>query len=173
MHGPLHAHLTADHAHLEALLLRAAKDPSRFDHEAFEEFRAGLLRHISIEEKILLPDARRRRHGTPLPLAARLRVDHGALAALLVPTPDAALVVEIQQILRPHDVLEEEPGGLYDQCEELAGDEVESLLDRVRVAPSVPAAKHFDGHGVHRSAAEALAASERSHARASRMEPEP
>jgi hypothetical protein len=172
MHGPLHALLTADHAQLEAVLLRATKDPSRFDQEAFEAFRAGLLRHIAIEEKILLPDARRRRQGAPLPLAARLRVDHGALAALLVPTPDAVLVAEIQQILRPHDVLEEEPGGLYDQCEVLAGDEVESLLARVRAAPPVPVAKHFDGHGVHRSAAEALAASARSHARTGRTEPE-
>lgn len=173
MHGPLHALLAADHARLGELLVRTSKDPDHFDRAAFEEFRAGLLRHIGIEEKILLPDARRRRQGAPLPLAARLRVDHGALAALLVPTPDAALVVEIQQILRPHDVLEEAPGGLYDQCEELAGDEVESLLARVRAAPSVPVAKHFDGHGVHRNAVEALAASARSHARTGRTEPEP
>ncbi len=164
MHGPLHASLTAEHARLEALLSRATRDPSGFDHEAFEAFRAGLLRHIAVEEKILLPDAKRRRGGLPLPLAAQLRVDHGALASLLVPTPDAALVGEIQQILRAHDVLEEEPGGLYDQCEELAGDEVDGLLARVREAPAVPVARHFDGHGVHRSAAEALEASLRSHA---------
>ena len=49
------------------------------------EFRGGLLRHIGLEEKILLPDARRRRGGEPLPETARLREDHGILATLLVP----------------------------------------------------------------------------------------
>jgi hypothetical protein len=165
VHGPLHALLTEDHARLEALLERATREPERFDHQAFEEFRAGLLRHIGIEEKILLAEARRRRGGAALPLAARLRIDHGALASLLVPTPDAALVLEIRGILRTHDVLEEEAGGLYDQCEELAGGEVAGLLERVRAAPAVPVAKHFDGHGVHRTAVGALEASARSHAR--------
>lgn len=164
-HGPLHALLCEDHARLDALLAAATRDPSGFDHEAFERFRAGLLRHIGIEEKIVLPDAKRRRGGEPLELAARLRVDHGALASLLVPTPDAALVAEIRSILQEHDALEEEPGGLYDQCEALAGDEVGALLDRIREAPQVPPAKHFDGHGVHRTAATALAASARSHGR--------
>jgi hypothetical protein len=46
------------------------------------------------------------------------------------------------------------------------------LLTADHVAPPVPAAKHFDGHGVHRSAADALAASARSHARTERKEPE-
>jgi hypothetical protein len=32
----------------------------------------------------------------PLDLAARLRVDHGAIAAVLVPTPTPALVGEIR-----------------------------------------------------------------------------
>lgn len=168
MSGPLHALLARDHARLEALLDRATADPGHFDDEAFEEFRAGLLRHIGIEEKILLPDAKRRRGGVPLPLAQRLRVDHGALASLLVPTPDAALVGEIRSILGDHDRLEEEPGGLYDQCEELAGADAAAIVERVIAAPSVPLAKHFDGHGVYRSAAEALAASESSHARTSK-----
>lgn len=168
MSGPIHALLARDHARLEALLARSTEDPGHFDHEAFEEFRAGLLRHIGIEEKILLPDAKRRRAGVHLPLAQRLRVEHGALAALLVPTPDAALVGEIRSILREHDELEEAPGGLYEQCEQLAGAEGAAILERILAAPSVPVAKHFDGHGACRSAAEALAASARSHARTSR-----
>jgi hypothetical protein len=170
-HGPLHVLLTEDHARLEGLLSRATRDPERFDHEAFEDFRAGLLRHIGIEEKILLPDARRRRAGAPLPLAERLRIDHGALASLLVPTPDASLVAEIRAILRAHDPLEEGPGGVYDQCDELAAGDAEALLERIRTAPAVPVARHFDGHGVHRTAASALAASTRSHARPRRSVP--
>src|SRR5262245_30995230 len=67
-----------DHARLAGLLARAAADPA-----AYAAFRRGLLRHIAMEEKILLPTAQRARGGKPLPLAGRLRLDHGALAALL------------------------------------------------------------------------------------------
>lgn len=156
--GPVHRYMTADHARLEALLTQAVADPARFDHDAFEQFRAGLLRHIGVEEKILLRDARERRGGEPLPIAARLRRDHGALAALMVPTPDAALVAEVRSILRAHDPLEEEPGGLYELCDLLAGHEAELLAARARGAPDVPLAPHQDGPRVHRRAATALAA---------------
>jgi hypothetical protein len=37
-----------------------------------------------MEEKVLLPFAQKKRGGEPLPIAAKLRLDHGALAALLV-----------------------------------------------------------------------------------------
>jgi hypothetical protein len=155
--GPLHRELAQDHRRLEDLLARAIADPERFDHDAFERFRAGLLRHIGIEEKILLPEARRRR-GEPVPLAARLREDHSVIAALLVPTPDAALVAELRAALEPHDVLEEEPGGLYDQCDELVGDDAPSVLARIRAAKEPPLARHFDGRGAYRRADEARAA---------------
>jgi hypothetical protein len=42
-----------------------------------------------MEEKVLLPAAQKARGGEPLQIAAKLRLDHGALAALLVPTPTA------------------------------------------------------------------------------------
>ncbi|MGZ3405282.1 MAG: hemerythrin domain-containing protein, partial [Polyangia bacterium] len=111
--GPLRRYMTDDHQRLDALLDRATADAGHFDAEAFERFRAGLLRHIGIEEKILLRDARQRRGGEPLPVAARLRVEHAAIASLLVPTPDAALAGEIRQLLEAHNVLEEADGGLY------------------------------------------------------------
>ena len=154
--GRLSQTMAAQHERLEALLERSAADPARFDLAAFEEFRAGLLRHIGIEEKILLVDARRRRGGEPLPVARQLRVEHGALASLLVPTPDHALVAEIRALLRPHDAREEGPGGLYETCEQLAGDDLSELLERVRKAPRVPPAAHFDGVGAQRTAAGAL-----------------
>ncbi len=154
--GRLSQYMAADHARLEALLERSVADPDRFDAASFEEFRAGLLRHISIEEKILLADARRRRGGEPLPVAKLLRVEHGALASLLVPTPDHALVAEIRTLLRSHDAREEGPGGLYEACERLAGDEASALLERARKAPAVPVAAHFDGPGAKRTAAGAL-----------------
>ena len=154
--GPLSRLMAADHERLEALLERSVVDPKHFDVDAFEEFRAGLLRHIGIEEKILLAAARRWRGGEPLPEARLLRVEHGALASLLVPTPDHALVAEIRALLHSHDAREEGPGGLYETCERLADSEVSELLERVRTAPPVPAAAHFDGVGAKRTVAGAL-----------------
>ena len=83
----IHRFLTDDHRRLDALLERAVADVQRFDHAAYAAFRGGLLRHIGLEEKILLPEAQRLRGGEPLAVAATLRLQHGAIAALLVPTP--------------------------------------------------------------------------------------
>lgn len=156
MPGPLAAYMEADHQRIDRLLDLAVADPNRFDHDAFERFRSALLRHIGIEEKILMPDARRRCGGVPLPIAATLRREHGALASLLVPTPDEALVKEIRGILTVHNPREEGLGGLYETCERLAGDEVRALAERAEAAPEVPTARHYDGPRATRTAAGAL-----------------
>ena len=156
MHGPLHALLADDHARLDSLLLRATDDPARIDAAAYVAFRAGLLKHIGMEEKILLPAAQRARGGEPLPIAAKLRLDHGALAALLVPQPTPAVVTALRTILAAHNPIEEGPGGLYDTCEELAGAGRDTLLARLRAAPEVPVARHVDGPRVLASAHRAL-----------------
>ena len=153
--------MAADHARLDRLLERAVSAADCFDTDAFEEFRVGLLRHIGIEEKILLPDARRRRGGEPLPIAARLRIEHAAIASLLVPTPDHALAGELRTLLAAHNRIEEQDGGAYALVEMLAGSEADDLLQRARAAPPPPAARHFDGAGVVRTAADALALAER------------
>ena len=155
--------LADDHARLDALLKASVANPQHFDIEAFEKFRAGLLRHIGIEEKLLLPYARRQREGAPLPIAAILRIEHSALASLMVPTPDPALVGEIAGLLTQHNAREEGADGLYEQCAALAGEDAATLVQRARSTPAPPLAKHFDGRGVHRTAAEALRAAERSH----------
>ncbi|HEU4385199.1 MAG TPA: hemerythrin domain-containing protein [Anaeromyxobacteraceae bacterium] len=159
MPGPLTSWFAEDHARLDALLRRSMASPGAFDEEAFEAFRAGLLKHIALEEKILLPALRQARGGEPLPLARRLRVDHGAIASLLVPTPDAALVAELRSILEPHNAAEEGPGGLYAACDQLLAGEAEALLARIRAYPDVKVAPHRDVPGVYRTAAEALRAS--------------
>ena len=92
MSGALISFLAGDHIRLDGLLERAMTAGGAVDHVAYAEFRAGLLRHISLEEKLLLPAAQRWRGGAPLPIAAKLRLDHGALAALLVPTPTPAII---------------------------------------------------------------------------------
>lgn len=152
--------MAEDHARLDALLRRAVSAPGGLHRGAFDAFREGLLRHIALEEKILLPAAREARGGEPLPLARRLRVDHGALASLLVPTPTADLVREIRSILDPHNALEEAPGGLYEQCDALLAPRRDEVLRALAEYPKVKVAGYYDGPRAYRRAAEALAAIE-------------
>jgi hypothetical protein len=154
-------YLLADHRNLEEMLAAATRD-AVFENAAFEAFRSGLLRHIAIEEKLLFPAARRARAGTPIERAHRLRIEHGAIGILLVPTPDHALCAELASLLTAHDAIEEGPQGVYAECEQLIGEEQSrALSDRARVFPVVPAAKHFDGPTAFRTAHEALASASR------------
>lgn len=145
MSGPLYRMLAEDHARLDGLLQGSLTETGQIARAVYAEFRAGLLKHISMEEKLLLPTVRRLRGGEPLAMAARLRLDHGALAALLTPTPTPAIIAALRSILRVHNVVEEGPGGVYESCEQLAGVEAEALLARLHAAPAVPVAPHNDG----------------------------
>ena len=144
MSGKIYRYMADDHARLEGLLQRATIQPDTIEPSAYAEFRAGLLKHIAMEEKILLPAAQRLRGGEPLPVASKLRLDHGAIAALLVPTPTPAIVAAIRTILKSHNPIEEGPGGLYEECEELAGADTEPILAQLRNAPKVRVAAHID-----------------------------
>jgi len=157
MSGPLTNFLAGDHARLDGLLRRAMIAASTRDRAASAEFRAGLLKHISLEEKILLPAAQRWQGGDPLPIAAKLRLDHGALAALLVPTPTPAIIAAIRTVLTAHNPLEEGPGGVYERCEHLAGAEADALLAQLQAAPEVPVAPYADGPQVMRVVRRTLA----------------
>lgn len=144
-HGPLHGYLTADHERLEGHLTRAVAGPDGIEPEEFHRFRAGILRHIGIEEKILMPEAKRLRCDVPLEVAARLRKDHSAIATLLVATPTRPIVAAIVRILEAHNPLEEAEGAMYDQVEALLPPaEAEALLDRVRATPDPPLAPYSD-----------------------------
>jgi hypothetical protein len=144
MPGKIYRYLADDHARLDGLLRRATAHPDAIDASAYAEFRGGLLKHIGMEEKILLPAAQRMRGGEPLEIAARLRLDHGALAALLVPTPTRLIVAAICAILKAHNPIEEGPDGLYAQCEQLLGAEADRVLIQLRTAPEVKVAPHVD-----------------------------
>lgn len=157
MPGKIYQYMAADHARLDGLLQRATVDPGTIEPYAYAEFRAGLLKHIAMEEKILLPATQRARGGTPLPIAAKLRLDHGALAALLVPTPTASIIAAIRAVLKAHNPIEEGPGGLYEQCEELSGAEADQILNALRNAPKVKVNLHNDGPTVIEATRRALA----------------
>jgi hypothetical protein len=150
------AYLAEDHARLDALLARAARHRGGVDVEAYGAFRAGLLRHIALEEKIVFPALRAARGGEPHPDWKRLRIDHGAITSLLVPPPAAELVAELRSILEPHNALEEGPGALYADADALAGDAAEVVERMMRVYPPVKVAPYRDGPRVLRRAADAL-----------------
>lgn len=137
--------LGEDHHRLDLLLQRARGGGRAIDVEAYEAFRAGLLRHISQEERILLPTAQRLRGGDPLPVAVRLRADHAVLAALLVPRPTHAVLDTIASILQEHNPLEEGPTGAYASCERLAGEDEKTLVQQLENVPPVRLAPHVDG----------------------------
>lgn len=161
MPGPISRFLAADHDRLDGLLARATARPEAIDGEAYEAFRSGLLRHIGIEEKILVAAFRRAGPADPEfdAIARRLRIDHGAIASLLVPTPSHALVAELRSILQPHNVVEEGEDGFYARCDARLAAEADGLVERMRAYPVVPTLPHFDGPAAKRTAAEALALS--------------
>jgi len=137
-------YLADDHRRLEDALRRATSNAAGIDLHAYSEFRSGLLRHIGMEEKILLRAAQTARGGEPIPLAARLRLDHGALAALLVLSPTNTIIGAIRAVLAAHNPIEEGANGIYEQCEQLAGPDADQILARLRNAPAVAMAAHVD-----------------------------
>jgi hypothetical protein len=153
-------YLERDHEELRALLARADRGPI-LDVIAFEEFRSRLLRHIGIEEKVLLPAVREVLGGS-LSRAREIRVQHGAIASLLVPTPDLALVSELRALLATHDMLEEGEAGIYAECARSLGvDRCVALAHAAASFPEVPAARHFDGEHVVRTADAAMRVAQR------------
>jgi hypothetical protein len=142
--GPITEFLAADHRRLDALWQSAVADINAVDHASYDRFRAGLLRHIGMEEKILLPAAQRWRGGKLLPVAAKLRLDHGAIASLLMPTPSVTIIAMLRAILEDHNAIEEGPDGLYETCDALAAAEAEPILARLEAAPEVQVMPYSD-----------------------------
>jgi hypothetical protein len=152
MVGPIETFLTADHRQLDALLARAERADGTIEADVYAEFRQALLRHIAMEEKVLLPYAKAKRGGEPLPIAASLRKEHGQIAALLVPSPTRDICRQLRDVLARHNPLEEGSDGLYATCDTLAGVEADGVVERLRAQPRVPTAPHYDGPllGKHR-----------------------
>jgi hypothetical protein len=142
MNGPLYQFFAEDHRRLERLLDEAVRSAPVYHMPSYGEFRAGLLKHVKMEENVLIPAAQKAAGGTPLAIASRLRLDHGALVALLVPPPSAIIVRALRAILEGHNRLEEDAGGLYDLCERLTGHQLDELMASLRRIPDVPVLPH-------------------------------
>lgn len=141
MNKPLYHFFTNDHRRIEDILDKATEDINNIQIEEYHRFRTGLLKHIKMEEKILFPAAQKANGGIPLPLAAKLRLDHGALTALMVVPPGPEVIKVLRHVLDKHDLLEEEPGGMYDVCEKLTEGETQELLAQLESLTEVPVQK--------------------------------
>ena len=155
--GPVYRFLADDHARLDLLLRRAFSEQDQIDLHAYSQFRSGLLKHIAMEEKVLLPAAQQAQDGEPLAIAAKLRIQHGALAALLVPSPTCIIGAAIRAILKDHNPLEEGSRGVYEVCERLAGSEAATMLARLQSFAEIKLAPHNDGPLVIESTRRAMA----------------
>ncbi|HEU5366515.1 MAG TPA: hypothetical protein VFU62_13340 [Hanamia sp.] len=138
MNKPLYHFFATDHHRIEELLNKATERPGEIQMEYYHQFRSGLLRHIKMEEKTLFPAAKKVDAVLMEKIIPRFRLDHGALTALMVPPPTAAVIKLIRHVLEKHDFAEEEPGGLYDICESLTHKETQKLLDQLAKTEEVP-----------------------------------
>ena len=138
MNKPLYQFFETDHRRIDALLDEATKVAGEIRQDTYHLFRTGLLKHIKMEEKILFPAAQKANGGTPLPLQAQLRLEHGALTSLMVVPPTPEVVKVLRHVIAEHDLKEEAPGGMYDACEKLTREETQSLLAQLAEATEVP-----------------------------------
>lgn len=147
MNGDLYNYFFGDHRELEEALAQAVASEA-IDTVAYGKFRTGLLRHIALEEKILLPALESVTKDRMKSVLDQIHADHGAIAALLVPPPTHGIVRAIRHILELHNVLEESPEGLYDVCEHLPETTVAEIVTKARSAPPVRVQPHNAGPGV-------------------------
>lgn len=138
MNKPIHEFFSKDHRRIEILLDQATADPDQIQMDYYHQFRVGILTHIKMEETLLFPAAQKANNGQPLPIAGKLRLDHGAITAMMAVPPTPELIKVIRYILDKHDILEEEPGGMYDICEMLTKDQTDSLLKKLHQTTAVP-----------------------------------
>jgi hypothetical protein len=144
--GPIERFMVEDHARLDRLLDAALEADGAIDLGLFAQFRRGLLRHIAMEERVLLPYARAKQGGRPLPIACSLRIDHGLISKALAGSPTLTGIRALCEILNQHNPLEEGPGGLYAICDGLAGEEAPAVVAQLRAVSQAQVAAASDAH---------------------------
>ena len=155
-------YLTKDHERLDGLLSELIESErshsgSTATSPIYLELKQGMLQHIRLEETRLFPAARSANGGNPLPMAAKLRLDHGAIAALLVLPPDSKVLQALRTILDAHNRLEEAYDGMYAICDAmLDSTEKEHLLTSFENLSPVPIAKNTDVALARRAAGNSL-----------------
>ena len=130
-------YLSADHDRLDALLQHTITESDEIDQTAYIQFRQGLLRHIGIEEKILIPALKIDMNAIMKDTVERIHLDHSAIVALLVPPPSPEIISALHKILSRHNELEERNGGFYEQADAYDAQAVQHIADAVKNAPEV------------------------------------
>ncbi len=138
MANKLYQYLAKDHERLDKLLEKAIGEDFQVDYETYEEFRKGLLRHISIEEKIVFPFMYEHDVKKTDPFIEQLRLDHSAIVLLLVAEPSPSTIATLLSVLEIHNELEERVEGLYEMLEEMAGEDSSPLYEQFLASPDVP-----------------------------------
>jgi len=130
-HGPLYDFFKAEHRRLESLLNQATTTSGEIQEEVYAKFLSEMSRHISLEEKILLPEVLKTRLAKHFTLAAVVRWDHQAIELSLGKPPSPQVIAALRTILTTHNQKEEMAGGLFEVCEQVLGDKVQSILGRI------------------------------------------
>lgn len=138
MSKPLHQFFENDHLQIDIFLNKALEQSNEIEMNYYHQFRARLLRHIKMEEKVLFPAAKKINPEVIKEVLPQYRLEHGAITALMVPPPTLSLIKVIRYILEKHNKSEEEPGGLYDICEELTHGQTQGLLNELTATKEVP-----------------------------------
>lgn len=152
----VHAYLRDDHLRLDRYLQQARGGGTCIDHAAYDHLRRGLLRHIAMEEKVLFPVLKARFGDRAASQLERLRVEHSAIAALLVPTPTPALLDVLNQLLNAHNTVEEGTEGIYALTAQLSEAEITDLLARLEQVPDVRVQPYADKPAVFQRLQQAL-----------------
>jgi hypothetical protein len=139
MPTPISEYLALDHERIDILLERATLRREKIDLDSYARFRQGLLRHIGIEEKILIPSLHAVLHEESKEVLSKIRTDHSAIVALLVPEPLPGIIAALRDILAKHNELEEQNGGFYEMCTLLSASEIAELTVKIKDAPEVRA----------------------------------
>lgn len=121
--------LEKQHRCIEQLFLTATSDPDIVDTTGYDQFRATILRHIAIEENVVLPLLRKHLPGG-FPMELQLRMEHDAIAALCVLPPKSTVIFSLQGLIIRHNRLEEAHGTLYDLLDDCARREEEAEVCR-------------------------------------------
>ncbi|MCU0701650.1 MAG: hemerythrin domain-containing protein [Myxococcaceae bacterium] len=133
--GRISAVLTAMHDELRRDLDACLLAEGGVDVERFDTYRHALLRHISLEEQVLMPALIAAR-GRPPDFRNGLRKDHAGIAALCVPMPEREWLENLKDLLDEHYRIEEEPGGFLDQCDEALAARAETVLAAIARHPT-------------------------------------
>jgi hypothetical protein len=77
--------------------------------------------------------------------AAQLRLDHGAIAAMLVLDPSPVVARALRTVLSVHNRIEEGEEGIYEQCIELLAEHAGSVFADLERSPQIPLASRAQG----------------------------